>query len=92
MRAFSGYKILNNFPTQCLKIIHKVSLLDTFIYEVKRFRIRQIDGQTIYTTQCLKITQSVGRIGIFQFWHFPPIFVLLKLTCLVTLFDQKLQV
>ena len=56
MRAFSGYKILNNFPTQCLKIIHKVSLLDTFIYEVKRFRIRQIDGQTIYTTQCLKIT------------------------------------
>ena len=24
--------------------------------------------------------------------HFPPIFVLLKLTCLVTLFDRKLQV
>ena len=28
----------------------------------------------------------------FEFWHFPPIFVLLKLTCLVTLFDRKLQV
>ena len=28
----------------------------------------------------------------FQFWNFPPIFVLLKLTCLVTLFDRKLQV
>ena len=27
---------------------------------------------------------------IFQFWHFPLIFVLLKLTCLVTLFDRKL--
>ena len=27
-----------------------------------------------------------------DFWHFPPIFVLLKLTCLVTLFDRKLQV
>ena len=27
-------------------------------------------------------------IWIFQFWHFPPIFVLLKLTCLVTLFDS----
>ena len=26
------------------------------------------------------------------FWHFPPIFVQLKLTCLVTLFDLKLQV
>ena len=30
------------------------------------------------------------RIWVFQFWHFPPIFVLLKLTCLVTLFDRKL--
>ena len=29
---------------------------------------------------------------IFEFWHFPPIFVRLKLTCLVTLFDRKLQV
>ena len=34
----------------------------------------------------LKITQNV------TFWHLPPIFVLLKLTCLVTLFDRKLQV
>ena len=32
------------------------------------------------------------RLWMFQFWHFPPIFVLLKLTCLVTLFDRKLQV
>ena len=32
------------------------------------------------------------RIWIFEFWHFPPIFVLLKLTCLVTMFDTKLQV
>ena len=35
---------------------------------------------------------SKCRIWIFQFWHFPPIFVLLNLTCLVTLFDRKLQV
>ena len=35
---------------------------------------------------------STCRICIFEFWHFPPIFVLLKLTCLVTLFDRKLQV
>ena len=35
-----------------------------------------------------KKTQNVA----FEFWHFPPIFVLLKLTCLVTLFDRKLQV
>ena len=35
---------------------------------------------------------SKCRIWIFEFWHFPHIFVLLKLTCLVTLFDRKLQV
>ena len=29
------------------------------------------------------------RIGIFQFWHFSSIFVLLKLSYLVTLFDSK---
>ena len=38
-------------------------------------------------TQCLKITQNVT----FQFCHFPPIFDLLKLTSLVTLFDLKLS-
>ena len=32
------------------------------------------------------------RIWIFEFWHFLPIFVPLKLTCLVILFDRKLQV
>ena len=32
------------------------------------------------------------RIWIYQFWHFPPIFVTLKLTCLVTLFDRKLLI
>ena len=28
----------------------------------------------------------------YRIWHFPPIFVLLKLICLVTLFDRKSQV
>ena len=35
---------------------------------------------------------SKCRICIFEVWPFPSIFVLLKLTCLVTLFDRKLQV
>ena len=42
-------------------------------------------------TRCLKITWNV-TFEFFQFWHFPPIFVLWKLPCLVTLFDRKLQV
>ena len=29
------------------------------------------------------------RIWVFQFWLFPPIFVLLNVTCLVILFDRK---
>ena len=35
---------------------------------------------------------SKCRIRIFEFWRFSPFFVLLRLTCLVTLFDSKLQV
>ena len=42
--------------------------------------------QVLNSVQCLKITQNIA----FEFWHFPPIFDLLKLTCLVTLFDRKL--
>ena len=34
---------------------------------------------------------SKCRIWIFEFWYFSPIFVLLKLTWLVTLFDRKLH-
>ena len=45
-------------------------------------------GEKTVKAQCLKITQNVA----FEFWLFSPIFVLLKLTCLVTLFDRKLQV
>ena len=36
-----------------------------------------------WTKNTLKIKQNVS----IEFWHFPTIFVLLKLTCLVTLFD-----
>ena len=35
---------------------------------------------------------SKCRIWIFEFWHLSPIFVLSKLTSLVTLYDRKLQV
>ena len=43
-----------------------------------------------HTTNCLKIVQNVA-FEFFEFWHFPPIFVLFQLTCLVTLFDRKLK-
>ena len=39
----------------------------------------------------LHFTLHISHLNVW-FWHFPPIFVLLKLACLVTLFDRKLQV
>ena len=56
-----------------------------------RSKIAQNSNRLLQTfkiiAHCLKITPIV-----FEFWHFSPIFVLLKLTRLVTLFDRKLQV
>ena len=50
-----------------------------------------MDFKLIYEPNKLFENYSKCRIWIFEFWHFPPIFVLLKLTSLVTLFDRKLQ-
>ena len=53
----------------------------------------QISNKSIYCDKhTLFKNHSKCRIWIFQLLHFPPIFVLIKLTCLVTLFDRKLQV
>ena len=41
----------------------------------------------IMLEQCLKITQDV----VFEFWHFPPIFILLKVTLKVGIFDNFLS-
>ena len=49
------------------------------------------DSQYTSNTHCLKITQNVV-FEYLNFGIFPPMFVLLKLTCLVALFDRKLQV
>ena len=59
--------------------------LNLFHHEV----LRKLNKNSIFT---LFENYSKCRIWIFEIWHFPPIFVLLKLTCLVTLFDRKLQV
>ena len=56
-------------------------------------RLHKISRHSFYPfpiSQCLKISPNVA-LENFEFWHFPPIFDLLKLTCLVTLFGHKLQ-
>ena len=62
--------------SQCLKIIAKVSF--NIASEASYAYI--FSGQTF-----IKNAQNG------QFWHFPLIFFLLKVTCLVTLFDCKLR-
>ena len=56
---------------------------------INKYKITPKINQNILT---LFENYSKCRIWIFEFWHFPPIFVLLKVTCLVTLFDRKLQI
>ena len=34
----------------------------------------------------------MSHLSFFEFGHFPPICVLLKVNCLITLFDRNLQV
>ena len=64
------------FSTLLNKLLHKITCFIEAIFILA------------LPKKCSKITQNVA----FEVWHFPPIFVLLKLTCLVTLFDRKLQV
>ena len=58
----------------------------------KSFQILFQQFLKMVTTHTVFENDPKWRIWIFQFWHFTPIFDLLKLTCLVTLFDRKLQV
>ena len=56
------------------------------IFETWNWKLTSEDLFTVFEKS------PICLIWVFQFWHFPPIFVLLKLNCQVTLFDYKLQV
>ena len=58
------------------------------LYAAQCLKMLQKCLSLLLCAQCFKITQNLA----FEIWHFPPIFGLLKLTCLVALFDRKLQV
>ena len=64
------------------------AFLEKYIITTPVLQVKSKITQKSYFGLILEITQNVA----FEFWHFPPIFVLLKLTYLVTLFDRKLQV
>ena len=49
----------------------------------KQKLLRTLDTLTVFENN------QTSRIWILEFCHFPTIFVLLKMTCLITLFDHK---
>ena len=77
------------------KIEKKMSHLSRSCIAKENYRIQFSKNNFIARSQVIRTmfeNHPKCRIWIFQFWHFPPIFVLLKLTCLVTLFDRNHQV
>ena len=76
---------------------HRINLLREIIsieyltqYFVSRsWKMHQNTQKTFWGEEKFIIKSAKQHL---EFWHFPPIFVLLKLTCLVTLSDRKLQV
>ena len=58
------------------------------IFPLKCFNFR---FTTLRRLHSVWISPKMSHLN-FEFWHFPSIFDLLKLTCLVTLFDRKLHV
>ena len=65
----------------------QITFPSNFEILARKFKVKLVRIHSQYS----KITQNVA-FEFFNFWRFPPIFVLLKMTCLVTLFDRKLQV
>ena len=45
----------------------------------------------LYSVHCLKNYLKISHLN-FQLWHFPPAFIILKLTSLVAPFDPIIQV
>ena len=83
--AAFGCRYANN-PTRPINLLIIFKVVQNHKMEYKKFPLHIEEKYSC--THCLKITQNVA----FELWHFPPIFDLLQLTCLVTLFDRKLQV
>ena len=80
-----GSKLLNTIYRQYFKDDKVVDITGKKLIEINEPNI------VLHFPHCAKNYQKCS-ILIFNFWYFPRIFVLLKMTCLVTLFDWKLQV
>ena len=78
---------------------HSIIITQLYLYRKYNQSIQYIDSVFDYITSrkrfpkgLLKVWKSVKMLNFsFLIWHFLTIFVQLKLTCLVTLFDRKLS-
>ena len=80
-----------NAPTSKQNLQSRLKTKETLFLSKAKKRVRKYLHFWPSPLLTLFENYSKCRIWIFEFWHFPPIFFLLKLTCLVTLFDRKLQ-
>ena len=76
--AFDAYRYYT------FEYIKALSLLYGLVYS-KSLNAKALKGSSFVVTVFENHPKCL--IWIFQFWHFPLFFVLLNLTCLVTLFD-----
>ena len=72
------YSVENERRGICLVLEH-----DTFSPNLQLRYVLNFPQKWFFKPKCL--------ISIFQLWHFPSFLVLMKLTCLVALFDHKFQ-
>ena len=59
---------------------------------VQRFCLSEVGSVGHWPILFFHFCQKKSPKMSLEYWHFPSIFILLKLICLVTLFDRKLQV
>ena len=94
MNQCNAYSSLGYFTSSSSLLVQQSSSIIFFILLTLILLWIKIHSNHFLNLLCITLFKNYSkcRIWSFEFWHFPPIFVLLKLTCLVTLFDRKLRV
>ena len=85
-------RLLGDFQTTCI-VFKNYSRMSHFNFHAKNnifnyFLAGNIEWFSMLESSTMFENYSKCRIWILTFWHFPPIFVISKVTCLITLFDH----
>ena len=86
-RLYLIFEFLTMDLKKYLDTVSAKDMVDKNLVKSYTYQILQVSSKSLDNT--VFDNHPKCRIWIFEFWHFPPIFVHIKLTCLVTLFDRK---